>query len=106
MAGHRFLRSAVLLLLKAPFFAVYGAYALVAGYLRGMARLGESANLIALTLLCPSCEERNPIDGRWKCRSCSATYHGAVFHCGYCGAGASFFSCRRCGISIALRRPA
>jgi len=105
MAIPRSLRSAVLLLLKAPFFAVYGAWALAAGYLRGMSRLGDRARLLGLTLTCPSCEERNPIDGRWKCRSCSAVYHGAVFHCGFCGSGASFVSCRRCGISIALRRP-
>ena len=106
MAANRIFRSAVLFLLKAPFFAAYGAYALVAGYLRSMARLGERARLLGLSLMCPSCGERNPTDGRWKCRSCSAVYHGAVFHCGFCGAGANFFSCRRCGISIALRRPA
>jgi hypothetical protein len=105
MAANRILRSAVLMLLKAPFFAVYGAYALAAGYLRGMGRLGERVRFLRLSLPCPSCEERNPIDGRWKCRSCSAIYHGAVFYCGFCGAGASFFSCRRCGISIALGRP-
>lgn len=105
MAGSRILRSAVLLLLKAPFFAAYGAYALAAGYLRGMARLGERSKLLSLTLPCPSCSERNPVDGRWKCRSCSAVYHGAVFHCGFCGAGACFFSCRRCGISVPVRRP-
>lgn len=105
MAATRFLRSAVLWLLKAPLFAAYGAYALARGYLRGMARLGDASRLLALELPCPSCGERNPIDGRWKCRSCSATYHGEVFRCGFCGAGASFFSCRRCGISIVLRRP-
>jgi hypothetical protein len=96
---------AIVVLLKLPLYALYGAYALAAGYLRRMARLGESARLLGQTLPCPSCGEGNPLDGRWKCRSCSATYHGAVFHCGHCGAGASFFSCRRCGISIALRRP-
>ena len=105
MAAKRFLRSAFLVLLKAPFFAVYGTYALAAGYLRGMARLGESARLLGLSVTCPSCGERNPLDGRWKCRSCSAVYHGAVFRCGFCGAGASFLSCRRCGISIAVRKP-
>ena len=105
MATKRFIRSAVVMILKAPFFALYGAYALAAGYLRGMARLGERARLLALTLTCPSCEEKNPIDGRWKCRTCSAVFHGAVFRCSFCGAGASFFSCRRCGISIAVRKP-
>jgi predicted RNA-binding Zn-ribbon protein involved in translation (DUF1610 family) len=96
---------AIVLLLKMPLYALYGAYALAAGYLRRMSRLGESARLLGTSLACPSCGEANPLDGRWKCRSCSATYHGAVFHCGFCGAGASFFSCRGCGISIALRRP-
>ena len=92
------------MLLKLPFFAAYGVFALASGYLRGMARLGESARLLGRALACPSCGDENPLDGRWKCRSCAATYHGAVFECGFCGAGASFFSCRRCGISIALKR--
>lgn len=106
MAGHRILRAALLFLLKAPLYALYGAYALSRGYLRFSGRLGESSRLLARSLPCPSCGERNSLDGRWKCRSCSAVYHGAVFRCGFCGSGASFFSCRRCGISIALRRPA
>jgi hypothetical protein len=92
-------------LVALPLFAAYGAYVLVAGYLRGMWRAGDRLRLLALALPCPSCGEPNPLDGRWKCRACSAVYHGAVFECGFCGAGASFFSCRRCGISIPLRRP-
>ena len=105
MAGKPFLRSAVLWLLKAPLYALYGAFALARGWLRLSGRAGDSARLLALALPCPSCGARNPRDGRWKCRSCSAVYHGTVFRCGFCGAGARFFSCRRCGISITLRRP-
>lgn len=105
MAGTFSLRSVVVVLLKAPLYAIYGAYALATGYLRRMARLGDNMRLLARSLPCPSCGEANPLDGRWKCRACGATYHGAVFHCGFCSAGASWFACRRCGISIALRRP-
>lgn len=105
MAAKLSIRWAVVTLLRLPLYAAYGAYALAAGYLRRMARLGEAARLLGQTLSCPSCGDENPIDGRWKCRSCSATYHGAVFECSFCSAGASFFSCRRCGISIAVRRP-
>lgn len=105
MAANRFLRSALLFLLKAPLYAVYGAYALARGYLRFSNRVGESARLLTLSLTCESCGEKNQLDGRWKCRTCSATYHGAAFHCGFCGSGASFYSCRRCGVAIALRRP-
>jgi hypothetical protein len=99
------LRSILVALIKLPLFALYGAYALSRSYLRAMARVGESAKLLGLTLTCPSCGDDNPLDGRWKCRACGATYHGAVFACGFCGAGASWFSCRRCQISIAVRRP-
>lgn len=105
MAGKLSISRALAVLLKLPLYALYGAYALAAGYLRRMAHLGESARLLGTSLPCSSCGEANPIDGRWKCRSCSAVYHGAVFECSFCSAGASFFSCRRCGISIALRRP-
>lgn len=91
--------------LLTPLYAAYGLFATLRGILRGMSRLGESARLLALALKCPSCGTPNALDGRWKCRSCGATYHGEVFRCGFCGAGASFFACRACGISIPLRRP-
>lgn len=99
------LRSVFVALVKVPLYALYGAFVLLLGYFRLMLRLGDGVRLLAATLDCPSCGEANSLDGRWKCRACSAIYHGACFHCSFCGAGASFFSCRRCGISIPLRRP-
>ncbi len=104
MSGKLSFVSVVFAALKIPLYALYGAYALATGYLRRMARLGDNLRLLGSTLRCTSCGRENALDGRWKCRACGATYHGAVFHCGFCGAGASFFSCR-CGISIPLRRP-
>ncbi|MDB4954442.1 MAG: hypothetical protein JWO36_2011 [Myxococcales bacterium] len=98
-----FLRFAVAIA-KVPLFAVYGAWFLVAGWFGLARRSGDAVRLLALTLPCPSCGRENPIHGRFRCAVCKATYHGVVHVCGYCGAGASWFSCR-CGISIPLRRP-
>ena len=60
--------------------------------------------LIGQTIDCPSCGEENALAGRWTCRApgCGATYHGFVGRCRLCGAGASWFPCARCQVSILL----
>ena len=91
-------------LLKVPLFALFGAWtALRAGFGLGR-RLSGAARLLQDALSCPSCHASNPLHGRWKCRSCGATYHGFVGECPLCRSGASFFACHRCGISIFLVR--
>jgi len=94
------------LLIRVPLYALYGAWALVVGGVSLLGRARRGARLLSSSLPCPSCGEANTLHGRWKCRGCSAVYHGFVGHCPLCGAGASFFPCAKCGISISLgRRP-
>ena len=90
-------------LLKLPLYAAYGVFFLVKTVLGAAALAGDRARLLGRTLPCPSCAAKNDLDGRWKCRACSAVYHGEVFRCQLCASGASFFSCRACGVSIPLR---
>ncbi len=90
-------------LLKLPLFAAYGAFFLVRSVLGAASLAGDRARLLGQTLPCPSCAAKNDLDGRWKCRGCGAVYHGEVFRCSLCASGASFFSCRACGVSIPLR---
>jgi hypothetical protein len=94
-----------MVLIKLPLFAAYGAFVVVRGWFSGCVRAGDAARLLSATLPCPSCRTGNDVHGRWRCRSCSAVYHGAVFHCPLCRSGASWFSCSHCGASIPLARP-
>jgi len=93
-----------LMALKAPLYAAYGIFFLVARWFGLMGRAGSAARLLAAAVPCPSCRASNPLSGRWRCRGCGATYHGAVFHCPLCGSGASWVACRACGASIPLAR--
>jgi hypothetical protein len=86
--------------LAVPLYALYGAWSIASGAVR-LARRGSGAlRLLGRALPCPSCRAPNPLHGRWKCRSCSATYHGFALECPLCGSGASFVACARCGISV------
>lgn len=98
------LKKVVLACLKAPLYALYGAFFAVRAVFRLAGEAGDGAALLRSTLPCPSCRTANALHGRWKCRGCSAIYHGFVARCRWCTAGATFFSCRRCGVSIPLRR--
>lgn len=88
--------------LRLPLYAAYGVFFLVRGVLSAAATMGDRTRLLGRTLPCPSCGVGNDLDGRWKCRACGATYHGEVFRCPLCASGASWFTCRACGVSIPL----
>ncbi len=98
------LKNIVLASIKAPLYALYGAFFVVRAVFRFALKAGDGAALLRSTLPCPSCRTANALHSRWKCRACSAVYHGFVARCRWCKAGASFFSCRRCHASIPLRR--
>jgi hypothetical protein len=88
--------------LLAPLFAAYGAWRLVVGLVRLVERVVWTVRLSRPTMPCPSCGFANALHGRWECGACSAVYHGFVASCHRCGAGASFFPCERCEVSIPL----
>lgn len=102
MRATRAARAVVLAALKTPLYAAYGFVFLIARWFGLMGRAGSATRLLAAALPCPSCRASNSLSGRWRCRGCGATYHGAVFHCPLCGSGASWFPCRACGVSIPL----
>lgn len=85
-----------------PLYALYGAWTIVRATLGAFARAGDAMNLLRASMLCPSCRAPNLLAGRWKCRSCGATYHGIPQRCERCHAAATWFPCARCGISIPL----
>lgn len=89
-------------LLAAPLLAAYGAWTIARVMLGACARSGDAMWLLAATRLCPSCGYGNTLHGRWKCKTCGATYHGVAFSCGLCSAPATWFPCSRCGVSIPL----
>ena len=92
----------VVLLVKVPFYAGYGAWRLLAGLAGVTRQLLWSRRLLEETLTCGSCGERNVLHGRWQCAACSGVYHGFVGECPLCGAGAAFFPCGRCQVSLPL----
>lgn len=99
------LRGIVMLALKIPLYAAYGAWFLLGRAFRFAGEAGTAVRLLGESLRCPSCGEPNAIHGRWKCRTCGAVYHGAVFICPLCNAGAAFFPCAGCGGSVPIGRP-
>ena len=106
MASHnqsstRMLTVATKVALLAPLFAIYGAWRILIGTILFVRRVVWTIRLARTTLVCGSCAERNPLHGRWVCAACGSTYHGFVARCP-CGAGAAYFSCRRCGVSLPL----
>lgn len=82
-----------------PFFVVRGLFALVRGVARGRRTVGALRAGLAPTIHCPN-GHSNPVTGRWECASCKGVYIGWVGRCSVCGAGASWFSCENCGVSI------
>jgi len=100
-----FKRSGILLLLAIPFYALYGAWVLIRASFRLIGWAAWTSKLTAGSLQCPACGSPNSMFGRWECRApgCGAIYLGSVDRCERCHAGASFFSCERCGASILLR---
>ncbi len=96
----RLLRIAAVALL----YALYGCWRIVRGLVVGLRRMHTGIrHLTRDSILCPSCRAMNPRAGRYLCGTCSAEFHGDVCSCRVCGAGARFFPCRRCGISIPLK---
>lgn len=93
----------LVIILRSPFYALYALWRMMAG-LAGLPRgLQDARRLLADNLSCASCLHPNSLSGRWSCTSCGAVYHGFVGECAICGAGAVFFPCERCGVSIRLR---
>ena len=91
-------------LCRSVFFTFYGLYVVVGGLSGLLAEASASARLLRRALPCPSCGAANALHGRFECRSCSAVFHGFVGECPLCGAGARFFPCSECGVSVAVRR--
>lgn len=85
----------------APLFATYGAWRILVGAVLFVRRVIWMIRLSGPVLTCGSCGESNALHGRWICGACGSTYHGFVARCP-CGAGAAYFSCRRCGVSLPL----
>ena len=98
-------RSKVLLVFAIPFYALYGAWVLVYAMSNLVRWAVWTSKLTTGSLQCPACGSLNSMFGRWECRApgCGAIYLGSVDRCERCHAGASFFSCERCGASILLR---
>jgi len=84
-----------------PFFVVRGLVALARASLSvKRAARGFRAGL-AKELICPN-GHPNSVIGRWDCGSCKGVYIGWVGRCTVCAAGASWFPCSACGVSIVL----
>ncbi len=101
----RALRAAIFAIkavILAPLFAAYALWCALSGWLRLSGRIQGAKRLLAPTISCPSCGRENALAGRWRCASCQARYQGYVGRCSHCGAGATFFPCEACGISIRL----
>lgn len=88
-------------LILLPFFAIYGAFALLLGaknvgrWFRGLAAgLGS-------TIYC-RLGHANPTRGRFVCSSCHAEYLGFIGRCSICGAGAGWTPCVRCRTAMRL----
>lgn len=103
MAGGK--HPIIVILLLAPFYAAYGAWTIAVGISRTVRWAAWTGHLLSPRLVCPACGEENSLHGRWECRApgCGVTYLGAADRCERCGAGASFFPCAYCGMSILLR---
>jgi hypothetical protein len=87
--------------LLSPLFAAYGAYTIICAVI-GVARGARRAELaLRDELRCPNGHE-NPVNGRWRCGSCGATYTGWVGACSICGTGATWFPCSTCGVGVRL----
>lgn len=84
-----------------PLFVAYGAYVLLVAIAR-LLRSAKSARLALRDELCCPNGHANAVTGRWRCASCSATYHGWVGRCSVCGAGALWFPCTTCGVGLRL----
>lgn len=81
-------------MLALPLFAVFGVWVLV--------RAARNFQLaLRRELACPN-GHTNTVSGRWECAACKAVYMGWVGRCDICGAGASWFPCKLCGVSIPL----
>jgi hypothetical protein len=65
-------------------------------------RIRKARFELADDVTCPNCHYANPVAGRWECASCKAIYMGWVGSCPICGAGASWISCVKCGVSVVL----
>jgi len=94
--------SAVRTIGRVTFFSAYGFWRIVAGTFAGTGRTASAVRLLGESLPCPSCQSPNALHGRWRCQACSAVYHGFVARCSVCGAGARFFPCEHCGVSVPL----
>jgi hypothetical protein len=95
------LKTAFLFVLGHPFFVAVGLLRLVR-FIRRAFRAVRGFRLgLARELPCPN-GHKNSVIGRWECGSCKGTYHGWVGRCEVCGAGASWFPCEKCGVSIKL----
>ena len=105
MANGKKTSTLFLLVVTAPFFALYGAWVLVAATARLVRWAVWTARLTKPELRCDTCGFLNSLYGRWQCHApgCGAVYVGAVDRCARCHAGASFFDCANCGVSILLR---
>lgn len=85
-----------------PLFVLMGV-GMVLRALFGIGRHIRKARYeLADDVTCPNCHYPNPVAGRWECASCKAIYMGWVGSCPICGAGASWISCAKCGVSVVL----
>lgn len=91
----------VLCILLAPLYGLYGLFALLRGVFRLWKRAHGMRFALARELRCPNGHINNAV-GRFECAACRATYHGWVGRCEVCGAGAAWFPCDVCGVSIQL----
>ena len=91
----------LLWILLVPLYAMYG----VCVVLRWMLRLPRLARgtraILSDEIYCPN-GHPNATRGRFECGACHGVYHGWVGECPRCGAGASWFPCGTCGVSIPL----
>jgi hypothetical protein len=88
-------------LIGLPLFVAIGLWTVLASLVQIPRRVRALRSAVANELRCPN-QHSNAVSGRWECASCKAVYLGWVGKCALCGAGASWFSCGSCGVSIPL----
>jgi len=102
MAKDKHPKDLIAVVIRIPIYVLVG-FGVLTMVLFGIGkRIRKARYELADVIVCANCHHPNPVAGRWECGSCRAIYMGWVGGCPICGAGASWISCRQCGVSVVL----